>query len=86
MTKFHSGAFRLALEQKIPLIPVCLTGTEELFPPGRYWLKPSKIQLKTLAPLMPHQYQGELAHLKMKKKILALYKENLKIMDENQGI
>ncbi len=50
LTKCHSGAFRLAIEHNVPVIPLCLTGTEKLLPPGRYWFEPCHIRIKTPHP------------------------------------
>jgi len=81
MTKFHSGAFRLALEHGVPLIPLCLTGTEHLLPPGRYWFEPCHIRLETLRPVFPNTFDNEIGHLAMKKQTVQFYKDHLNKQD-----
>ncbi len=40
---FHSGAFRLAIQHKLPLVPLTFVGSGELFPRHGLMLKPGKI-------------------------------------------
>jgi len=40
LTRFYSGAFKLACEFNVPVIPICLTGTGTLLPPKRLTLAP----------------------------------------------
>lgn len=59
LQRFYSGAFRLALELNVPLVPLCLTGTEELLPPGRQWLQPAAVRLRVLPAVDPAAYAGD---------------------------
>lgn len=70
--QFQSGAFRLAIETGMPVVPLCLTGTDRLLPPGRYWLHPAQIQLKALPPVDPAAYSGSLRHIKMRRHVHTL--------------
>jgi 1-acyl-sn-glycerol-3-phosphate acyltransferase len=56
---FQSGAFRLALAKKVPLVPLCITGTDRLLPPGRWRFSPCRITLQALPPIDPAAYSGE---------------------------
>ncbi len=67
--RFHSGAFALAVETGRPVIPMVITGTDTLLPPGRWWLKPSKIRMEALSPVDPKSFSGPGAHLELKKAI-----------------
>jgi 1-acyl-sn-glycerol-3-phosphate acyltransferase len=40
---FHKGAFRLAIENKIPIVPLTFIGTANLFPRSGFMLRPGKI-------------------------------------------
>jgi len=82
MTRFHSGAFKLAVETNTPVIPVCLTGTQDLLPRGRHHMRPARIKMKILDPVFPHDFSGELKHQDMKKQVKALMKNQLALMDE----
>ena len=46
--KFKNGAFRLACETGYPIVPVCITGTYKLLPPGRRLLTPSRVRVTVL--------------------------------------
>ena len=85
LTRFYSGAFKLALEFNVPIIPVCLTGTETLLPPGRLWLAPSKIIIKVLAPVYPDTFHGDMPHIAFNKHVRNLIKTNLKEMENIDG-
>jgi 1-acyl-sn-glycerol-3-phosphate acyltransferase len=67
--RFYSGAFKLATELNLPILPLCVTGTHQLQPPGRWWLKPTRIKLKLLPPVFPEAYSGERAHVDMRKDV-----------------
>ncbi len=82
MTRFHSGAFKLAVETNTPVIPVCLTGTQNLLPRGRHHMRPAKIKMMILDPVFPHTFSGELKHQNMKKQVKALMAQQLALMDE----
>ena len=81
LTHFYSGAFKLAIENHAPIIPVCLTGTEDLLPAGRYYLAPARIRMKVLDPVWPDGFEGDLNHLKMKKYVKDLIRKETEQMD-----
>ena len=81
MTNFYSGAFKLAVQTNTPVIPVCLTGTQDLLPKGRFYLTPAKIKMKVLNPVFPDQFQGEMKHQTLKKVIKQQMDEHLTQMD-----
>jgi len=82
LTRFHSGAFKLACECNVPVIPVCLTGTGTLLPPKRLWLAPSKIVLKGLPPVHPHRFPGETGHIALGKEVKTLMAKTLETMED----
>lgn len=55
---FHSGAFHLAQETGVPIVPLCITGTDTMLPPGRSFLYPARVRLKALDPVDPSAYPG----------------------------
>ena len=55
---FYSGAFRLAMETGVPIVPLCITGTETLLPPGHFQLHPAQVRLKARPPLDPAALSG----------------------------
>jgi 1-acyl-sn-glycerol-3-phosphate acyltransferase len=62
LQRFHSGPFQLAVETGAPVVPVCLSGTYQVLPPGRWWLKPAAVTLKALEPVDPRRFSGPAAH------------------------
>ncbi len=77
LQRFYSGAFRMAVESKIPVVPLCITGTDTLLPPGRYWLQPAKIVLRALPAVSPSRFEGPAAHILMRKEVKQMMTENL---------
>lgn len=70
MGRFHSGAFKLAVEVGVPIVPLCLTGTRRFLRPGGFVLRPSVIRMKALEGLDSRQYQdNELGHIELRKEV-----------------
>ena len=67
--RFHSGAFKLAVRLKVPILPLCVMGTHTLLPPKRWWVKPARIKMQLLDPVLPDSYHGEMAHVEMRKHV-----------------
>jgi len=77
LQRFYSGAFRLATETGTPLIPLCLTGTDTLLPPGSWWLQPARIRLRALDPVDPADFPGPTGHVEMRKAVKQMMQQNL---------
>ncbi len=77
LKRFYSGPFKLAVETGVPIVPLCLTGTDILLPPGKWWMRPAKIRLAMLPPVDPTAFQGPLAHLELKRKVKGLIAQKL---------
>jgi len=77
LQRFYSGAFRLAVETGTKIVPLCISGTNELFPPGRLWLRPTHIAMKALAPVDPTPNTTPNAHLVLKKRVKRIMAESL---------
>ncbi len=56
---FYSGAFRLSQETGVPIVPLCITGTDTMLPPGHSFLYPATVRLKVLDPVDPSAYPGK---------------------------
>jgi 1-acyl-sn-glycerol-3-phosphate acyltransferase len=82
--RFYSGPFKLAVETGAPILPLCITGTEKLLPPDRWWLLPSRISLRALAPVSPKAFTGETAHVDLRRHVKNLMTENLEEMRKLQ--
>ena len=79
---FYSGAFKLAIANNAPIIPICLVGTQDLMPPGRRFLKPARITMKVLEPVFPDQFSGKMGYVALKKHVRSLMSAHLSGMDE----
>jgi len=55
---FYSGAFRMAIETGLPVVPLCITGTDVLLPPGEHWLHPADVRLRALPAIDPAGFHG----------------------------
>lgn len=54
---FHGAAFRLCLQERVPIQPVCISGSERVPPRGSLVLHPGRVTLRALPPLPWEQYQ-----------------------------
>ncbi|MBI5017239.1 MAG: 1-acyl-sn-glycerol-3-phosphate acyltransferase [Deltaproteobacteria bacterium] len=69
--RFHTGAFRLAVQTGVPLVPLVLTGTGRFLPPGRWWFAPTRVRLRALPPLDSAAFTGPLAHRRLRDAVWA---------------
>ncbi|MBC8111072.1 MAG: 1-acyl-sn-glycerol-3-phosphate acyltransferase [Verrucomicrobia bacterium] len=51
LTKFHDGAFRLAIEAQVPLIPLVIRNTANLLPPNKANVYPGLVTTQLLEPI-----------------------------------
>lgn len=49
--KFYDGAFRIAIEQQIPVAPMVITGNRRCMPPGTLLFKPGRVGIHVLDPI-----------------------------------
>lgn len=74
---FRSGAFLTAVRLNIPVVPVCLTGTEILLPMNDHVVRPAKINIEILSAVHPSSFPVERRSVKLKKHVEALMREHL---------
>jgi 1-acyl-sn-glycerol-3-phosphate acyltransferase len=58
---FSRGAFRMAVEQGLPIQPVVIDGLDEVYPPGRFKMQvpgPFAVRIRYLEPLRPPFPEG----------------------------
>ena len=72
--EFKSGAFHIALDNNVPILPVVIAGTSDIWPRGRNFLSSGKAMIKTLEPIDMANYTKDTidqltkdTHKKMKK-------------------
>jgi 1-acyl-sn-glycerol-3-phosphate acyltransferase len=53
LRRFRNGAFYLARELDLPVIPVCMKGTSRVMPPGSRFLNPAPVDMILLTSMKP---------------------------------
>jgi 1-acyl-sn-glycerol-3-phosphate acyltransferase len=51
MGPFKPGAFRLAIEAQVPILPVAVTGSAYGMPKGSPWIRPTLVLIRVLEPV-----------------------------------
>lgn len=77
LLRFRTGAFFMAAENNLPVLPVVMTGTERF---GSYefpWLHPAKLKIEILPPVYPKDFAEELRPQKMRRHVEQIYREFL---------
>ena len=70
--RFYSGAFKLAVQLHLPIVPICIQGTDRMLPPGRRWMAPADVRLECLKPIDPTAFSGNLGHIELRKHVKEL--------------
>ena len=79
---FYTGAFRLAQETGVPIVPLCITGTGKMLPPGQSILHPAQVRLTALPPVYPSDFPGSNGHSHMRQEV---YDRIARALEEQQG-
>ncbi len=69
LQRFYSGAFLLATTTGRPIVPLCISGTDVLLPPGRRSLRLARVTLRILPPVSGVDYAEEGGHRRMRKTV-----------------
>jgi 1-acyl-sn-glycerol-3-phosphate acyltransferase len=77
--RFHSGAFKLAVEYGVPVVPMCINGTGRVFPKGSRFGRRASVRVSLLEPVRPEDFSrfGPMAHLRLQRHVKAVMKEEL---------
>ena len=57
MSRFKKGAYQMALDLKLPIVPVTINGTYEVMPIGTFLINPHKLELIIHNPIPPEDIQ-----------------------------
>ena len=80
MGNFHGAAFRLALETKAPVVPLCITGNENIPPKGSLLLRPGTIRVRRLPAITWDEYGG-LNAFALKNRVWHIIDRELSVME-----
>ena len=68
---FHDGSFKIATKSGCPIIPVCMTHTQDIFEAHLPKIKPAHVVMEYCPPIFPDQLSGE------DKKHISAYTEKI---------
>ncbi len=74
--RFRNGAFSLAVESGVPIVPVCILGSRDILAPGERFLRCGRVKLLVLPQIAVGEEEREYG-----KKILALRKSTYAAID-----
>lgn len=80
MGPFHGLMFRLALQEKVPIVPVCISGNERIPPRGTMLLQPGRIRLRQL-PALTWEHYRDLTPFQLKNRVRELIRSELAVME-----
>jgi len=78
--QFYSSIFRVAFKTKCPIVPVCITGSENIPRRGSMLLRPGTIKIHRLSPLYWEDYK-DLTPFTLKKKVRDIIERETVRMD-----
>lgn len=71
---FKKGPFHLAVQARVPLVPMLLVGTHRVMPPGSLHFRPGRVEVRVLPPVEMHE--GEKAEA-LRDRMEAIFREGL---------
>ncbi|MBV5336708.1 MAG: 1-acyl-sn-glycerol-3-phosphate acyltransferase [Deltaproteobacteria bacterium] len=80
MGSFHGSAFRLALQTKAAIIPLCISGSETVMPKGSSLLHPGTITVRRLPAISWEEYQ-DLTAFALKNRVWKIIDHELSAME-----
>lgn len=79
--KFHAGAFKLALEENVPIVPIVIRNSGKAIRPGSLVLEPCPVEMELLPPIMPEGFAAfrcqSIPHRALLRYVRGLYKTAL---------
>ena len=75
LLRFRRGAFMIAVDNNIPVVPVCMTGTNDFGSYAFPYFKPAKIKVEILDPVWPENFEAPRRSYQIKKHVENIYRE-----------
>ncbi len=82
MGSFHGAAFRLALASKAAVVPLCITGNENIPPKGSPLLRPGTIRVRRLPAITWDEYK-DLNAFAFKNRVWHIIDKELSVMEKD---
>lgn len=83
--KFHVGAFMLAIQKNLPIVPMIIKGSGKAIPPGSFKVYKTKVEVEMLDPIFPAEYErfrsGPIPHRALMKHIRDIFIAKLEMED-----
>ena len=83
MGSFHGAAFRLALKSGTPVVPLCITGNENIPPKGSLVLQPGTIRVRRLPSIAWEEYKN-LNAFAFKNRVWHIIDDELSVMETTE--
>jgi 1-acyl-sn-glycerol-3-phosphate acyltransferase len=80
LQRFHTGAFKLAQQTGLPILPLCISGSDRLLPPNRWWVAPCTVHLRALPPVELPMTDDETSHSVLCKQVRKRMGEEVQLM------
>jgi 1-acyl-sn-glycerol-3-phosphate acyltransferase len=80
MGNFHGSAFRLALKSKAPIVPLCISGNENIPPKGSLLLRPGTIRVRRLPAITWAEYK-DMNVFSLKNRVREIISNELQLME-----
>jgi 1-acyl-sn-glycerol-3-phosphate acyltransferase len=80
MGSFHGSAFRLALESKASIVPLCISGSENIPPKGSPLLRPGVVRVRRLPAIAWDDYK-DLTAFALKNRVWKIIDHELSAME-----
>lgn len=82
--RFKSGAFKIAMEANVPVVPMCIHGAHEFLPRGARLVRHTPIKVSLLPAVYPDKYHELInGHVAMRKDVKTAMAEALQETDSN---
>ena len=85
MGSFHGAAFRLALESHASVVPLCISGNENIPPKGSLMLRPGTIRVRRLPAITWDEYK-DLSPYAFKNRVWHIIDAELTRMEGGNGM
>jgi 1-acyl-sn-glycerol-3-phosphate acyltransferase len=80
MGNFHGSAFRLALKSKAAIVPLCISGNENIPPKGSLLLRPGTIRVRRLPAITWAEYK-DMNVFSLKNMVREIISKELQLME-----